>query len=257
MPCPGGDARDAPPGPATAASPGETPGRGTTVARAARPALLLLLAACQAALPPRAAPRPVEPPPERTEAPAPGDASLERAVIAELNRMRSDPAGYAEVLDDLLPLFRGNVMHRPGSRVGMLTREGPAAVREAAAALRATSPLPLLRQEDGLSDAAREHARDQGPRGLTGHTGTDGSSTADRVGRHGTWLRRLSESIEFGSETGRLVVLMLTVDDGVPGRGHRRNLLDREVATVGVGCGPHARYGRMCVIVLAGEYVTR
>jgi hypothetical protein len=217
----------------------------------------LLAAGCTPAVQPRAVPRPDAPMPARHAPPTPADAALERAVLAEVNRMRGDPAAYAELLDALVPLFEGNVLRRPGERVGLLTREGPAAVREAAAALRATRALPLLRPEEGLSRAARDHARDQGPRGLLSHTGTDGSTTADRASRYGRWSRRLTENLEFGSATGRYVVIALLVDDGVPGRGHRHNLLDPAVAAVGVGCGAHRQYGRMCVMVHAGEYETR
>lgn len=221
-------------------------------------ALALSLAACgPPAPPPRAVPRPAVPLPARHEPPSPADAALERAVIAEINRLRADPAAYAEALDALLPLFDGDVLRRPGVRIGLKTREGPAAVREAAEALRATPALPALRREEGLSFAARDHARDLGPRGLATHAGTDGSTTADRAARYGQWRRRLTENLEFGSTTGRFVVIALLVDDAVPDRGHRKNLLDPMVAAVGVGCGPHKQYGRMCVIVQAGEYETR
>lgn len=225
---------------------------------------LALLAAClagaagaacgPAAPPPRAVPRPATPAPPRDVPISAAYGTLERAVVAELNRLRADPPAYAEAVEALLPLFDGKVMRQPGGRVAIATVEGPPAVREAAAALRATRPLPALGVAAGLTAAARAHVRDQGARGLVGHVGTDGSSTADRASRYGRWERRLTESIEYGSATGRLVVVSLLVDDGVRDRGHRVNLLDPGVATVGVGCGPHAKYGRMCVIVKAGGY---
>jgi len=191
-------------------------------------------------------------------APAPvGDAALERAVLAELNRMRADPPGYAATLEALLPHFEGNVLRRPGERVGLMTQEGATAVREAVRALRATRPVPPLRASAGLAAAARDHVRDQGPRGLLGHVGTDRSSTADRASRYGRWLGRLTENIDYGAGTGRDVVASLVVDDGVPDRGHRRNALDPSVSVAGVACGPHAKYRRMCVIVHAGGYEER
>jgi uncharacterized protein YkwD len=183
--------------------------------------------------------------------------ALERAVLSELNAARTDPAAYARRLDALLPHYEGLVYRPPGATVGVRTREGTAAVREAASALRGTAPRPAVGRSPGMSDGARELVADHGPRGRLGHTGSDGSSTGDRVNRHGQWLERLTESISYGPATGAAVVQGLLIDDGVPDRGHRRNLLDPAVRVVGIACGRHATYGTMCVIDLAGGYVER
>jgi hypothetical protein len=51
---------------------------------------------------------------------------------------------------------------------------------------------------------------------------------------------------------GRDVVESLLVDDGVPDRGHRRNIYQASARLVGIACGPHPRYEAMCVIVQTG-----
>lgn len=183
--------------------------------------------------------------------------ALERAVLSELNAARTNPPAYAQRLDALLPHYEGLVYRPPGATVGIRTREGTAAVREAAAALRATPARPALSRSAGMSEGARDLVEDHGPRGRLGHTGSDGSSMGDRVNRYGQWLERITESISYGPATGAAVIQGLIIDDGVPDRGHRRNLLDPTVRVAGIACGRHATYGTMCVIDLAGGYTER
>jgi hypothetical protein len=195
------------------------------------------------------------------QSPLPSGAScctaLERGVLAELNRARTDPQGFAADLETRLQYYRGYVYRAPGSDIGLRTVEGPDAVREAIRVLRATRPLPALRLSRGMSLAAADHVRDQGPRGGTGHTGRDGSTAAARVSRYGRWYATISESIQYGRGDAREVVEDLLIDDGVRDRGHRRNALDPNVHVAGVACGPHAVYGQMCVIEHAGDYAER
>jgi uncharacterized protein YkwD len=180
--------------------------------------------------------------------------ALERALLDEHNAVRTDPAGYAAHLEALLPYFEGNVIRRPGSRVGLQTNEGPAAVREAIRALRQQQPVPPLEWADGLWRAARDHARDQGPRGATGHDGGDGSSMDTRMRRYGAWNGTAAENIDYGSPTAREVLISLIVDDGVPSRGHRRNIFNPSLRVMGSACGEHTRYRTMCVLDYAGGF---
>jgi uncharacterized protein YkwD len=181
--------------------------------------------------------------------------ALERDVIDALNRARTDPAGFANELEARLPHYRGYIYRAPGAAVGMRTVEGAAAVREAVRVLRATRPLPPLRFSRGMSAAAADHVRDQGPRGGLGHTGRDRSTAPERVSRYGRWFGVVSENIQYGAApTGRDVIADLVIDDGVPDRGHRRNILDPVIRVAGVACGPHANYTQMCVIVHAADF---
>lgn len=178
---------------------------------------------------------------------------LERGLVEEVNALRENPAAYARHLEQYAKLFRGNVVRRPG-QPGLQTVEGVRAVEEAIRALRATKPVPRLQPVDGLSRAARDHVRDQGRKGLVSHRGTDGSDPDDRVSRYAARPTPVGENIAYGPSDPHMVVLQLVIDDGVKDRGHRANLLRPEYRFVGVGCGPHAIYGTMCVMDLASAW---
>jgi uncharacterized protein YkwD len=189
---------------------------------------------------------------------APDDewARLARAIHAETNLVRRDPAAYAAHLTAMLPRFEGRLLERPG-RPMLRTEEGAAAVREAIAALRGRKPLDPLRWSKGLAGGAADHVRDQGPTGGLEHRGTDGSDPARRAERRGRWLGAMAENIAYGDNPARQVVIQLLVDDGVPDRGHRDNILDPRWKVEGVACGPHRQYGQICVMNYAVSYLER
>lgn len=173
----------------------------------------------------------------------------EQVLVAELNALRARPAVFASGLSELPALFDPGeplIYHLPGDPVGHITREGSRAVDEAAAALRATPPLPRLTWSPLLAAAARLHVAAQGPSGAVGHGGA-GAGPGDRAVRAGG-ARYIAETISYGAATPRDVIRQLVIDDGVPSRGHRRILLSPEYRFVGAACGPHAGYRVMCVL---------
>jgi len=188
---------------------------------------------------------------------ADGYVALERGVLDELNRARSNPQDYATGLEREMQYYRGNLFRRPGDEYALETREGVGAVREAIRVLRQTRPMSALRTSSGMTLGARDHVQDQAPRGLMNHKGTDGSMAWDRVSRYGDWKSKISENMTFGPATAHDVVAALLIDDGIADRGHRKNILDPEVKLVGISCGPHKALRVMCDMVQAGGFVER
>lgn len=183
--------------------------------------------------------------------------ALEKAILEETNLLRKNPPAYAEKLVALRPSYQGKLIHRPG-QPSILTQEGVAALDEAIDALRrAPKRLSRLAHADGLSRAARDHARDLGRTGSLGHTGSDGSGPDVRARRHGTWDGLVAENIAFGPTDAEEIVIGLLVDDGVKDRGHREVLLTRDLYFAGVACGPHPGYGTTCVMTYATSFKTR
>ncbi|MEJ0067567.1 MAG: CAP domain-containing protein [Pseudomonadota bacterium] len=152
--------------------------------------------------------------------------SMSDEVLASLNRARTDPAGFAAVLQQYRARMHGNRYLQPGTTNSwVITEEGTAAVDEAIAVLRATPPLPALSVNPGLALAALDHVAWQGPRGEIGHGEAGGSSPSDRLIRRGVTKRAWGENISYGAD-GLQIVIDLIVDDGVASRGHRTNILN-------------------------------
>jgi len=179
---------------------------------------------------------------------------IERQVVIEINNVRTDPAEYARrYLSPLRSYYHNNLLQFPGE-IAISTNEGIRALDECVKELKFVKPLFPLSPKKGLTLAARDHARDQAITGATGHIGSDRTTTKVRLNRYGTCDISAGENIGYGNEDIRRIVTSLLIDDGVPSRGHRRNLLNGTFKFVGVSVGPHRVYGHICVMDFAGLY---
>lgn len=179
--------------------------------------------------------------------------SLARQVLAEINLARGNPRVYAGFLREFRSHFQGNSYTLPGSRVHVLTSEGVAAVDEAIRFLSRQKALPALVWSEGLGAAGAELAGEQGETGTIGH-GVGNNGMRERIERQGKWEGSIAENIGYGPAEPRSMVMQLIIDDGVPGRGHRKNQFNPVFGTAGVACGPHPRFGTMCVIDFASKF---
>ncbi len=182
-----------------------------------------------------------------------GQTTIESQLLAEMNRLRKDPAAFVAVLEEYKSHFKGNRLEMPGE-IALMTNEGAAAVEEAIDFVRSAEPLPEFVLSKGMSRAAADHVRDLTASGNVGHYGSDGSDPSTRARRYGAWKKTIGENIAMGSKTGRRMLFQLLIDDGVPGRGHRKNLFRPVFRVVGIACGKHPVYRTVCVIDLAGGF---
>jgi uncharacterized protein YkwD len=178
---------------------------------------------------------------------------VEKDVILEMNKVRSDPKKYAELyIKPRLQYFNGNLYSVPGKTI-IQTTEGEKAVEGCYNALVKMQPVPLLYPEKGLSFASKDHVNDQSKTGQTGHAGSDKSTPLSRTSRYGKGSY-IGENIAYGSETGKEIIIDLLIDDGVPSRGHRQNIMKRDYNQTGTAIGTHSQYRNMCVINYAKNY---
>lgn len=112
--------------------------------------------------------------------------------------------------------------------------------------------LPPFIPLEGLTAAARYHAKDMGSYGAVGHESTNGMTASER-GEKFAGTPYVGENCSYGFEDPLYIVGHLLLDDGVPSLGHRTNILDSEYRyyAVGVAIEAHKEYQYNCVIDFA------
>lgn len=209
-------------------------------------------------------------------------AAIERAILQTIHETRVRPQACLLRLQTKIVHYKGKDFVDPVSKTPVVTKEGRIPVQEMIEIMkRAVSSgeppqieAPVSSSGTGivyppfcpdpkksLSLCAEDHAVDMAATGIVQHTGSNGSSPADRMSYYGVWYHCCGECIWYGSieiETPPMAVAQrivdaLLVDDGVPDRGHRKCLLDARMVCGGVGCAPHPIFGFSVVIDVAGE----
>ena len=197
--------------------------------------------------------------------------TLEQAVVAELNRARTNPQGYADLGEANKQDFYDNWLQLPGRSLD--PNERRRLVNEAIASLRQRSSLPELDVSDGMSRGNQDHIQDQGESGLNrGHTGDNLSGPMQRLSAHGR-LRHCRgrdatnydaasyENVVYvDSPTAQRVVMEMLIDDnltqaGYEDAGNLDNLFSPDFQVMGVACGEHKNLSNMCVITYASGYL--
>ena len=159
--------------------------------------------------------------------------TLEKDVLLEINKARTNPRAYAALY--LLPSVKDG--------------SASEAMKECIIEMKNTKALNALQPGKGLTLAAQEWVRLQGPSEYIGHD----MNLKVRLEKY-CYFGFYSENISYGYNDARKIVIQLLEDDNVPSRGHRKNILSRAFTHVGIGCGTHKRYNYMCVQDFAERY---
>lgn len=174
----------------------------------------------------------------------------EREMVLEINMLRSDPRKYAAYLLPYLEDAKDRLAHEgKGRRMYSLhstyngdelkpvridtlwhwaNEEEVRAIESLLDDLNSSPPLSVLQPDRGIYTAARKHAADQVPTGDINHMGTDGSWPWDRIMQEAPDMKHGNENIACGEADPREIVILLLIDSGIEGYGHRRNLLNPE-----------------------------
>lgn len=58
----------------------------------------------------------------------------------------------------------------------------------------------------------------------------------------------------YGSEDAKMALYTLAIDDGVPNRGHRKNIFHENFSEVGVCMGDHNKFKKVTGIIYRGKF---
>jgi uncharacterized protein YkwD len=101
---------------------------------------------------------------------------------------------------------------------------------------------PLLPQQD-LFNCAKNHAEETGKKGTMGH-----ENYSKRFKQFAPRYKYTGENCDYGNSKALDIVMSLLIDDNVPDKGHRKNILKKEYLSVGVSIQPHKKWDYTAVI---------
>ena len=176
---------------------------------------------------------------------------IKREVIAESNRIRTNPKAYIPILEGYLKNFDGNLLTLPDKHEILETEEGPRAYKEAIEFLKNQKPINVIEYDEEASKVALEYSKflSNSKEGQV----EDDNQIEQRVEKYLDYDYSISENIDFGGSTGVEVIVNLLVDDGVKNRTHRENLFSDKYEYYGVGVFEHPDYDFCTVIDYFGD----
>lgn len=172
----------------------------------------------------------------------------------EHNKLRQNPRSFIPALQDRLYRMKdGKIIVRTG--VKLVTKEGEAAIKEAIEYLEEAEPITQsLKACKALCKSAQGHADDTGPKGMTGHYGSNGSEMTERIDQYVEYAEWKGENCNYSEfNKARDIVIDLLIDDGQADRSHRRNLFEPNFICLGVGMAEHSKYRKAVVINYASD----
>ena len=159
---------------------------------------------------------------------------FEKEILDEINAARQNPLQYSAYLEDLRQYYKDKTFTFP-NRIPVLTVEGATGIDDAVANLKIAKPSDALKLSDLIHRATNDHLQDILKTGKFSHKGSDDSMPDDRLGKYvDVNTVRFGENLVMSRGGARDVVLYMLIDDGIPSRSHRRNILDPEFQFVGI-----------------------
>ena len=180
--------------------------------------------------------------------------AAEREMIYEINRVRNNPTSYLQYLSPLLKeatmqlkvngkgeknysLTFSSTSQNGKNKASIDTTwhytnvENVKALTTLIDDLKKLKKFSILLPDSGIYLAAKKHAADQQAHDWKlMHTGSDGSLPWDRITFFSPSMSSGNENIGgrygYASSTPRDMVLQLLIDAGIPGYGHRYNLIN-------------------------------
>lgn len=138
-------------------------------------------------------------------------------MVREINLVRANPLGYIRYIE----MYKNDIAS--GTAFGSVE-----SCDDLIEELKKTAPLAPFRSSDCLLAAAKKHGDDLKQMGSFEHVGPDGSYPWDRIRKACRNMSDGNENLVGGAQSIRKSIILLLVDDGIPGRGHRKNILSKD-----------------------------
>lgn len=175
--------------------------------------------------------------------------ALEREILTEINKLRTNPAGMAATLVDMKNNAtlqgRDPVLTYPS---GQRWVSNYTYLNSAISDAQRQAPLLPLSWAEGLYQAAHNYAI----RLPNGHADF-GTTLGGRTSQYGSAAGGVGEGIMYGGNSAFEQVAGLYIDAGVPSLGHRKALVNPNYTHVGVGCGYNPRTNNITCVVNYGD----
>ncbi|NND94869.1 MAG: hypothetical protein HKN45_08385 [Flavobacteriales bacterium] len=171
----------------------------------------------------------------------------EKAMVWEINLVRSDPQAYIPFVQEELAKLKLDSARLSSIRSESIRRRVTTvngqevvnvdtvylnyyqnrllAMSELLIELGKTVPMDGLEPSEPLHRAAVKHGDSQAEDAYIDHRGKDGSWPLDRHLKEASFIEDGNENIVRTPGDPRSVVIQLLIDSGVPHRGHRQNIL--------------------------------
>ena len=144
----------------------------------------------------------------------------EKAMIKEINLVRSNPQAYIQVVKAYIQYMKVKDKEWYNEEISV--------AKELILELEKTPKLSILLPSKEIYMAAKAHGTAAKKIGSLEHEGQDGSLPWDRVVKYDKTMRDGNENIVGGMNDIRKSVLTLLIDSGIEGRGHRKTMLKKE-----------------------------
>ena len=156
-------------------------------------------------------------------------ANVEPEILAEINRVRTNPQGYARWLEEQKQYYDNIWLRLPGEepvRAHKLNK----AIDEAIATLKEQKPLPPLDISEQTSTIATKKLEDF-------------AANND------------IQNISYGRKTAKGIVMSLVVDELFRDRRRRKSLLSPDANDTGIICQSNPRYAKVCAIAYSNSNI--
>ncbi len=104
--------------------------------------------------------------------------------------------------------------------------------------LKKLKPLEVFQPQKDLYENAKDHAIESGKKGTMGHQNYEA-----RFKKYSPNYQEMAENCDYGNDEPLDIVMSLLIDEGVPDKGHRANILDDKLFSIGVSIATHSKHG--------------